>query len=116
MVSVQALQEDEIDLLTLATRQDAARLGAVLHDEFVEIGRSGRLWSKPEIIRALLDETTHSIPSTSDWSSTALSPTLTLLTYRLTAGDSESRHSSIWDTSGATLTLRFHQGTRIATT
>jgi hypothetical protein len=37
------------------------------------------------------------------------------LTYRLGgAGEPQSRHTSLWDTSGPQSVLRFHQGTRIS--
>lgn len=109
------LQQAELDLLEGPARRDDRHLAAVLHDDFVEIGRSGRKWSKAEIIDALLEEVGSADLVVDEWESTRLSSTLTLLTYRLGgAGEPQSRHASLWDTSGPQPVLRFHQGTRIS--
>jgi ribonuclease HI len=108
------LQQVELDLLQGPARHDERHLAAVLHDDFVEIGRSGRKWSKADVIDALLEEAGSADLVVDEWESTRLSSSLTLLTYRL-GGDAEpqSRHSSLWDTSGPQPVLRFHQGTRV---
>jgi len=108
------LQQGELDLLQGPDRRNDRHLAAVLHDDFVEIGRSGRRWSKAEIIDALLEEAGSVDLVVDEWESTRLSSTFTLLTYRLGgAAEPQSRHSSLWDTSGPQLVLRFHQGTRV---
>lgn len=44
------LEALERELLRPETRSDRARMRALLHPEFVEIGRSGRVWSADEVI------------------------------------------------------------------
>ncbi|WP_162274449.1 DUF4440 domain-containing protein [Tessaracoccus flavus] len=107
---LQALEES---LLTTAVRADRERLLALLHEEFVEVGRSGRRWTRAEIVESLADEAERETPPTDEWSFNTLSPTLTLLTYRISGQEFDSRHSSVWDTAGDVPRMRFHQGTPI---
>ncbi|MGO2519341.1 MAG: DUF4440 domain-containing protein [Microbacterium sp.] len=107
------LQELEESLLTAAVRTDHERLLALLHDDFIEVGRSGRRWTRAEIVESLADERERQTPSTDEWSFITLSPTLTLLTYRISGLESDSRHASVWDTADEVPRMRFHQGTPI---
>ena len=114
MIDPSVLQHAELTLLRGPSRHDANYLEAVLHDDFIEIGRSGSRWTKAEVIVGLLAEVCSAEPVVDEWHSTRLSPALALLTYRLTGpGGVQSRHSSIWDTSGRLPILRFHQGTQV---
>jgi len=112
MTDLAVLQQAELTVLWGPSRHDANHLAAVLHADFIEIGRSGSRWTKAEVIVGLLAEADNAEPLVDEWQSTRLSPALTLLTYRLSGPDgSVSRHSSIWDTSGCLPVLHFHQGT-----
>ena len=57
------LFELERELLRQEVRTNAARLAELLDDEFFEIGASGTVWTKREIIDALQKQTyaTHEI-------------------------------------------------------
>ncbi|MCZ4066611.1 DUF4440 domain-containing protein [Microbacterium sp. H37-C3] len=101
----------ERDLLTSAVRQDARRLRELIHPDFTEIGRSGRLWTRSDLLVELLEEATRDTPHTDEWVIQRLDVDTVLVTYRLIAGTRISRHSSVWATSGDALALRFHQGT-----
>lgn len=52
-------------------------------------------------------------PETDEWSFNEVSPSLVLVTYRITGGAGSSRHASLWDVSGAIPIIRYHQGTLI---
>lgn len=86
----------------------------LLHPDFVEIGRSGRRWSRDEIVAALSSESERAATDTDEWHYSELGPDLALITYLIRGIDGDSRHSSIWSSSGGQLQMLFHQGTFIA--
>lgn len=102
----------EIDLLSPETRRDGARVCELLHDDFSEIGRSGRRWARAEIVAMLADEDGRDAPLTDEWHFDLLAPEIVLATYRITGASGTSRHSSIWDMTNGSPRVRFHQGTR----
>lgn len=110
------IRRAEIELLTSALRRDSARLADLLHPEFVEVGRSGRLWSRDETIAALAHEPDRETPATSEWAFQSVAPGLTLVTYVISRPESDSRHSSLWTMHDGRLQIRFHQGTFISPT
>ena len=103
----------ELALLTGEVRRSSATVAGMLREDFVEIGRSGRRWSRAEIITEVAREGEHSTPATTEWTFNALAADLILVTYRLDTEAGTSRHSSIWslgeDDRGPQLV--FHQGT-----
>lgn len=107
------IQAAELELLESSTRSDPARVRELLHPDFVEIGRSGRRWTRGEVIEAMGREDKHPVPETDEWNFAELAPHLVLVTYRIRSGTRQSRHASVWDTSAAALRLRYHQGTVI---
>lgn len=90
------IRRAEIELLTSAVRRDPARLAELLHPGFVEVGRSGRLWSRDETIAALAHEPGRKTPATSEWALHSVAPGLTLVTYVVSRPEGDSRHSSLW--------------------
>ncbi|HYN35131.1 MAG TPA: nuclear transport factor 2 family protein, partial [Ilumatobacteraceae bacterium] len=46
----------ELELLDPVCRLDPRRVAALLADDFIEIGKSGRVWSRDEIVAALAAE------------------------------------------------------------
>ena len=93
-------------------RRDPKCLGALLHADFVEIGRSGRRWDRQSIISMLISSKPDAAAAVADsWEFQHLAPHVVLIIYRLRRGSKVSRHSSIWDTSTDPAKLRFHQGT-----
>lgn len=118
--SVAVLLSLERQLLDPALRADAARLAPLLHDGFVEFGRSGAVYDKAGVIAALAAETSE-LPgarSAQDFRIKLLSEGVALVTYvtiRLIEGAAElrSRRSSIWTLAGGRWQMIFHQGTPI---
>ncbi|MBF4562525.1 GNAT family N-acetyltransferase [Microbacterium sp. VKM Ac-2870] len=108
-----AVKDAEVALLEPQVRRDAARVDELLHPTFVEIGRSGILWTREQVVTALAEESEGArvAPQTDQWEFRHPSPDLVLVTYRLEAPSGRSRHSSLWDIAGDTPRLRFHQGT-----
>lgn len=102
-------------LLAEDTRRSAAALDALLADDFVEFGQSGRRYDKPQIIALLIAEPA-SDRSLDDFVLKRLGEGLALVTYlaeRRTpdAPPARSRRSSIWRMDADRWQLIFHQGT-----
>ena len=108
------VQKAELELLAPALRQNSVQVRDVLHPNFVEIGRSGKRWTRELIIADLLNEVDRDAPVTAEWDFVALSDDLTLVTYLIRGTEHDSRHSSLWDTSSGQPIIRFHQGTIVA--
>lgn len=106
-----AVKDAEVALLDPEVRRDPARVSALLHPAFAEIGRSGALWTREQVVAALADEVGRPQPTTDQWEFRQQGPDLVLVTYRITTSSGRSRHSSLWDIAAATPCLRFHQGT-----
>jgi ribonuclease HI len=98
----------ERSLLTERVRGDVAELGALLHPEFLEIGRSGRIWSRDDVA---LSPTADDGGFLDVISSQRLSSDAVLLVYRTTDARGVTLRSSLWVRDGERWRLRFHQGT-----
>lgn len=108
------VKDAELALLDADTRRDPRRVRELLHPSFVEIGRSGRRWTRDDIVEALAGESGRTAPETDEWQFVDLAPHLVLVTYLLSSPAGRSRHASVWDVSGGSPVMRFHQGTPIA--
>lgn len=109
----QAVKDAELELLNGDTRRDVVRVGELLHVECVEIGRSGRRWNHDETIASLAQERGRVEPTTDEWVFNEIAPGVVLVTYRISTPTARSRHSSVWDITGQSPALRFHQGTAL---
>lgn len=101
-------------------RRDSARMDELLHEDFREIGRSGRKYSRQEILNELLGEATLPEIGVSDVSCNLVNDDTALLTYtsfqknRSNASERGSRYTlraSLWLRQAGRWRLRFHQGT-----
>jgi 2'-5' RNA ligase len=102
-----------MELLDSDVRRDPDRVRELLHPDFVEIGRSGRRWTRRATIAALEAERARVEPETDEWLFNDVSDSLVLVTYRINVGASSSRHASLWDVGGVAPVIRYHQGTVI---
>ncbi len=125
------LRQLEEQLLQPCIRQAAAAVAALLADEFIEFGSSGRIFNKSQVIQSLLAESSAAaaVPqrAIADFRVATIAPGVILCTYRLVnLDDARSNHSlrsSIWkqilDKSEIIGTgnwqLIFHQGTLMST-
>lgn len=94
------------------SRQHPASLAQLLADDFVEFGKSGRKYSKSEMLDALAADPPKEILAT-EFQVTALGPHAGLVTYRAFAGGVRSLRSSVWVLRDDRWQLLFHQGTSI---
>ena len=96
----------ERHLLDPAVRANRDELEELLHRDFVEVGQGGRLWTRPEMIEALLaDPEVTGEPENLQVDELAYGNALVL--YRLNG----VRRSSIWIRESGRWQVRFHQGT-----
>ena len=106
------LQQLETELLSPNSRK-SERVAQLLADGFTEIGSSGRVYTKADIISALRAEQPSSITA-SDFSVQLIAPATALLCYsacRQSASEVYSRRSSIWQLQNGQWRMLFHQGT-----
>lgn len=104
--------------LTPAARASRPALEALLHESFTEIGASGRLYTRDDIIPLLLTEQTHPPRTISHFQARSITNTVALTTYTLTRSDPDgtqhhSRRSSLWLLESNAWRLTFHQGTNL---
>ena len=107
--------ERELALLTPEVRGSADQLEELLDPDFGEIGKSGRLWTRGEMITALITDTDpeqHSI-NVSDMSGRTVGPGFVLLTYVTEVEGRRARRSSLWRQSTKGWRVLHHQGTPI---
>jgi ribonuclease HI len=113
---IRALEER---LLDPTHRADPRAVSALLEDEFVELGASGRRWTKSTFLAALTADGASS-GRLADFSLRLLASDVALATYRIQvstnapgpAGARGSLRSSIWRRApGGAWRLLFHQGT-----
>ncbi len=107
------LQELELEMLSPEARSDPKRMGALLRDDFLEFGSSGRVYEKSMLIDMLTKEE-HARVLIRDFAVREISSDAALVTYR-TVGQAgqEARRSSVWVRSEGGWQMLFHQGTRL---
>ena len=106
------LQRLEIELLSPSIRK-SERVAQLLADGFTEIGSSGRVYNKAEIISALRSEPPSNITA-SEFSVQLIASGTVLLRYvacRQSANAVYSWRSSIWQLQNGQWHMLFHQGT-----
>ena len=115
---VQELQRLEEELLRPEVRRCPEKMAALLADDFLEFGRSGRIYDKVNILETVAQQCDGRL-SLSQFSAQALAPSVVLVTYWSTLCDANGneRHSlrsSIWTRTEKGWRLVFHQGTPMA--
>ena len=98
-------------------RRSREKLDGLLHDDFIEIGASGRVYNKEQIIEALLNETPFTI-NASDFELRLFSEDIAQLKYKTqNTVDNDlmptTLRSSIWKKEGTIWKMIFHQGTLV---
>ncbi len=114
--------EDEIHaleerLLDADVRNSRDSLAQLLDDGFLEIGSSGKVFTKEAVIDALVADPGARRTTVLDFRTVQLAPLVVLATYRLivfTSSDTatHSLRSSVWVHRGGIWRMAFHQGTR----
>ncbi|MEM9618624.1 MAG: DUF4440 domain-containing protein [Pseudomonadota bacterium] len=100
----------EQKLLTPGLRRNAQAAGDLLDDDFLEIGQSGRTFTKKQILEFMeAEKDDDQLWSIENFSVRQLAPTIALATYRIR--ENRSLRSSVWRRSDNKWKIVFHQGT-----
>ncbi len=86
-------------------------MASYLSDEFVEIGRSGRVYDKAQILEAVGAEPDGVAIEASDFVFRRIAEGVVLVTYATRSHNGSALRSSIWRKAGERWQLVFHQGT-----
>ncbi len=97
----QAMLSDEV-------RSDRAAVAALLHPDWQEVGRSGRLWSRDDALAEIgpIPPVEFEVVSVD-----RLGPDTILLLWRTSSDERSTHRSTLWLRSGGQWRARFHQGT-----
>jgi len=108
---VELIRGLEEQLLRPEVRTSPELVAALLADEFTEIGSSGRVYNKQQIIDRLQRERWSGPQATvRDFSARLLAADLIFVTYSII--ESQTIRSSIWKLTDGRWQIVFHQGTR----
>lgn len=108
----------ERELHDPAIRRDQARLHALIDPEYVEVGRSGRVYTKAAMVAHLAEERPAQIHA-EDFHVALLGADVALVTYRsalVEAGGAlvdPTHRCSIWRRTQQGWLVRYHQGTPV---
>ena len=102
----------ELELNDLATRKNKQRLEVLIADEFEEVGKSGKRFSKSDIINELVNEESVAF-SAHDFSFVVLAKDCVLVKYLTTINQQSAYRCSIWKKSQNNWQIQYHQGTPI---
>ncbi len=113
----QILRKLEVSLHQPEVRSDRDQVDRLLHESFIEFGRSGQMYTKAEILEVLSAESSEEAIYSGDYSLTMIEDGVALLTYKsaqINASGKLSRYtlrSSLWQYTEPGWQMRFHQGT-----
>lgn len=110
------LRRLEEELHLPETRRNVTRLRMLLHRDFEEFGRSGRHYSRDEVLLELPDAD-HGVIHADEFQVSLIADGVALLTYRSAYVDARgvrsrvTLRSSLWIETATGWQMRFHQGT-----
>lgn len=98
----------ERSLLADQVRSDRSAVAALLHPDWQEVGRSGRLWTRDDLLVDIgpIDPVELEVVTLD-----RLGPDTILLVWRAAADGRSTLRSSLWLRTGGQWQQRFHQGT-----
>ena len=111
MTAAREVVELELSLLRHDVRTDRRRLDALLHPDFVEIGASGRRWTRAELVEVMLDETDHDEPVARDIEGRLIDQDTVLVTYTTVRDGRATHRTSTWVRVDGRWIVLHHQGT-----
>jgi hypothetical protein len=113
------LYELETALHKNEVRSSPQAVAALLADDFIEFGSSGRIFTKAAIIEVLKNESVDQLIHVERFQVRELSPEIALVTYLASRADPygsisvRALRSSLWKREEGGWRMIFHQGTRI---
>jgi len=116
---LEQLRDLETELHHIETRQNRDRMDSLLHPAFEEVGRSGRRYSRKEVLDEFLARGELEPVHAQDFELDELGPGIVLLRYWSAhvgpSGDlfRHTLRTSLWITTPGGWRMRFHQGTPV---
>ncbi|WP_461189203.1 RNase H family protein [Arthrobacter sp. Z4-13] len=104
------VEELERELLGPLVRGDIGRTAVLLHPDFLEIGSSGRVWTRDAMMMALQEDPGERT-DIEILGADRIGTSAVLLTYRSYARSGTTLRSSLWMLDSGRWRLRFHQAT-----
>ena len=104
------IKQLELELSDPSIRKDRERLDQLLADDFEEVGKSGKKYTKADIIELLINEENISF-SVQDFNFVSLSDDCVLVKYQTTMNGQNAYRCSIWKKYGDQWQIHYHQGT-----
>ena len=117
---LEELSSLETELHTIEARANRQRMETLLHPDFVEFGRSGRRYTRAEILNEFGPTSVLQTVRSGNFDLAVLEEGIALVTYasaHVDADGKQYRHtlrSSVWVCTEIGWRLRFHQGTPTA--
>ncbi len=114
---LELLRNAEIELHKPGTRRDTSQVRALLHESFLEFGRSGASYDRAAILDLLASEEPIGLVLSQDFALTPLGDSTVLLTYKSACLDDSGEihrytlRASIWILTTDGWKIRFHQAT-----
>jgi hypothetical protein len=114
---LETLRTLEVALHQPQVRSDRNRLDGLLHPRFREVGRSGGVYTRADILAEFSDQPPSYEVCSQEFQVEQLTEGLALLTYKsahINAHGELERHthrSSLWQLTARGWQMRFHQGT-----
>jgi hypothetical protein len=100
----------ERELQTPGCRRDRARVRALLADDFIEVGASGRVWDRASTLDLLGDES-GAVIEVHDLTGRIIADGLVMARWDSARGGRRARRTSLWRRDAAGWRLVHHQGT-----
>ena len=104
----------ERGLLDPAVRGDAAQLEQLLDSEFTEIGASGRIWNRADLIAELVASPSVDATLAAKMSARHVTEDVIVVEYTTSTPARTVRRASWWRRRGDVWCCYFHQGTLLA--
>lgn len=119
---VSALKEREPIFHNDPPNADRSYLEALIAEDYVEVGGSGRIYSRERVIDTVVDRYDREEPAVEynvdDFAVRQIAPQIYLATYTLSQPDGHetrvTRRSTIWTDSTGNWQVVYHQGTVVA--
>ncbi len=118
MEMAEQLRQLEQDLLSSSVRKNIGRVSTLLTDDFCEFGRSGKVYTKAEILALLQAEEAIDV-AMKEYVCRPVAENAALVTYRSERAHGDqpalvALRSSLWVFRDARWQILFHQGTPVA--
>lgn len=105
------VEDLERSLLTAPVRRSRSALETLLHPDFIEVGATGRRWSRDELLDALVLEEGADPVEAEQFEVREVTPDVVLLTFLSDPRRRAARRSSIWRCDDGQRRMLYHQGT-----